>query len=63
MSVIPAFSASFVGLGLIFFFRWDYLVLGLFYGVGRISSSVYGWVMLKIFLFGVFGLFIYILVA
>nr|AGR34154.1 NADH dehydrogenase subunit 5 [Echinococcus granulosus] len=46
-----------------FFFRWDYLVLGLFYGVGRISSSVYGRVMLNIFLFGVFGLFIYILVA
>nr|YP_007891017.1 NADH dehydrogenase subunit 5 [Echinococcus felidis]BAN15701.1 NADH dehydrogenase subunit 5 [Echinococcus felidis] len=46
-----------------FFLRWDYLVMISFYGVGRVSSIVYGWAMLNIFLFSVFGLFIYNLVV
>nr|YP_007476437.1 NADH dehydrogenase subunit 5 [Echinococcus equinus]BAM84074.1 NADH dehydrogenase subunit 5 [Echinococcus equinus] len=46
-----------------FFLRWDYLAVILFYGVGRVGSMVYGWVMLNIFLFSMFGLFIYVLVV
>nr|YP_001218755.1 NADH dehydrogenase subunit 5 [Echinococcus oligarthrus]BAF56509.1 NADH dehydrogenase subunit 5 [Echinococcus oligarthrus] len=46
-----------------FFLRWDYLMMVLFYGVGRVSSVIYSWVMLNIFMFGVFGLFICILVV
>nr|YP_001218767.1 NADH dehydrogenase subunit 5 [Echinococcus vogeli]BAF56521.1 NADH dehydrogenase subunit 5 [Echinococcus vogeli] len=46
-----------------FFFRWDYFMVVLFYGVGRACSMVYGWAMLNIFLFCMFGLFIYVLVV